>query len=364
MHAILPFLLAMFLLCYGELASGAEVAMSLSDVVEAQTLYVPLSVRAQFGFPLATQDMISSTFGPRWKYSQNRYDYHPGIDFYHANNVPILSIGDGQVYRIYVDPDTRFLGGGNTVAIRHTLTTPIQFHGFNVTYLYSMYLHLSAFAAGLAEGDTVTRGQTIGLMGQTGDTTFTHLHFETRLGTLCSLPFQIANPTSSCATMMKEPKVHPLLFFQTPLFPPLSSAMAGIAVYSDNQTKRITLTIPNRRSLALNRIVVGNIQLDFSLYTGFNPTDLSILDDFSQFTWGKLWPAEFVSASTTYNISIELNDASLLSGPIRFVDVWGNGIVATGSAGGGGGATSVASGTSFLLTVVAVVALIFCNLAA
>ena len=53
---------------------------------------------------------------------------------------------------------------------------------------YSYYLHLNSIAA-LSEGDVVSKGTEIGTMGQTGDTSFTHLHFETRLVGYCSYQF-------------------------------------------------------------------------------------------------------------------------------------------------------------------------------
>lgn len=44
------------------------------------------------------------------------------------------------------------------------------------------YHHLSAFADGMAEGDRLQRGDLIGYMGTTGNTSWPHLHFEVRRG--------------------------------------------------------------------------------------------------------------------------------------------------------------------------------------
>ena len=178
-----------------------SVVMSTQAFTETPTLLVPNNVKALFGHPLPRPEQISSTFGPRWKWSEDRYDYHPGIDFYDVVNTTIVSIGDGEVYRIYPVGGNQFTNGGNTVAIRHNLPTPILFHGQNISVLYSLYLHLDHFAGNLAQGNQVVKGQTIGYMGSSGTTNFVHLHFETRLGTICSLPYQVENNgTASCCS--------------------------------------------------------------------------------------------------------------------------------------------------------------------
>ena len=314
-------------------ANAQGVVMSTQAFTETPTLLVPNNVKALFGHPLPRPEQISSTFGPRWKWSEDRYDYHPGIDFYDDVNTTIVSIGDGEVYRIYPVGGSQFTNGGNTVAIRHNLPTPILFHGQNISVLYSLYLHLDHFATNLTEGDNVTRGQTVGFMGSTGTTNFVHLHFETRLGTICSLPYQVENNgTTSCSTYAFEPKVHPLAFLPaitpsgngtTPLVPSM------VTVTADAAKRTITYLVNSRQNLALNRILFGGVVLDFCLYTGFNATDLAVLDDFSKFSWGKLWPGAFLSSSMAYNMTVEFNDASMLNGPVTFVDLWGNGIIAT-----------------------------------
>jgi murein DD-endopeptidase MepM/ murein hydrolase activator NlpD len=44
------------------------------------------------------------------------------------------------------------------------------------------YHHLSEYEEGVDPDDRVVRGQTIGYMGKTGNTQWTHLHFEVWVG--------------------------------------------------------------------------------------------------------------------------------------------------------------------------------------
>eukprot|EP00939_MAST-03C_sp_MAST-3C-sp1_P000042 g42.t1 len=108
-------------------------------------------------------------------------------------------------------------GGGNVVVIEHDLSFfNATFHDRQVEKWFSYYMHLNAMKANIAAGDPVTMGEEIGTMGQTGTTSFTHLHFEARLNGYCSLQYQVANdrtpsPTSFCATGY-DPHVHPFVF--------------------------------------------------------------------------------------------------------------------------------------------------------
>ena len=55
--------------------------------------------------------------------------------------------------------------------------------------LVTAYMHLSK--ALVAVGDTVARGQRIGLVGATGRVTGPHLHWAARYGTLTANPFDL-----------------------------------------------------------------------------------------------------------------------------------------------------------------------------
>jgi murein DD-endopeptidase MepM/ murein hydrolase activator NlpD len=89
---------------------------------------------------------------------------HDAIDIMAPEGTPVVAAADGTVEKLF---DSKG-GGGITVYIR----SPDQ----RWTYYYA---HLQAYAPGLAEGQTVRRGQVIGRVGHTGNANPAgpHLHF-------------------------------------------------------------------------------------------------------------------------------------------------------------------------------------------
>ncbi len=87
--------------------------------------------------------------------------YHRGIDIANKNVPPVLAADAGKVI-LAGWPDNR--GYGNRVLIDHG-------NGYQ-----TLYAHLSRIYVGV--GQTVKRGDQIGLMGSTGRSTGIHLHFE------------------------------------------------------------------------------------------------------------------------------------------------------------------------------------------
>jgi murein DD-endopeptidase MepM/ murein hydrolase activator NlpD len=91
------------------------------------------------------------------------YREHQGIDFAAPTGTPIHAVADATV------AFSGWMGGyGNLVILEHA--------GGYRTY----YAHLSAFAPGMEPGTGVGRGQEIGSVGSTGQSTGPHLHFELR----------------------------------------------------------------------------------------------------------------------------------------------------------------------------------------
>ena len=103
----------------------------------------------------------NSAFGTRSVFNGQPRTAHGGADFLSPAGTPILAPNAG---RIVVARPLYF--SGNTVVIDHGLG------------LFSMLAHLSAFE--VHEGDRVTAGQRLGLVGATGRVTGPHLHWAVR----------------------------------------------------------------------------------------------------------------------------------------------------------------------------------------
>ncbi len=96
---------------------------------------------------------------------------HSGTDIRLPLHTPIYSIGDGVV----VTATKSSVGFGNHVVIQHDNVPSYEDPKVLTTY-YSSYSHLSDFF--VQEGEKVTKGQNIGLSGQTGAASLPHLHFQ------------------------------------------------------------------------------------------------------------------------------------------------------------------------------------------
>lgn len=105
---------------------------------------------------------ITSEFGMRIHPIYGTERMHDGIDLASAQGVAILASADGVVAAAGERG-----GYGNTVVLDHGQS------------LSTLYAHQSSIAVSV--GDTVKRGQVIGLVGSTGMSTGPHLHFEVRI---------------------------------------------------------------------------------------------------------------------------------------------------------------------------------------
>lgn len=105
---------------------------------------------------------LTSDFGVRNDPFNGRHRMHQGVDIPGAIGTPIYATADGIVSR------AEWAGGyGNLVEINHG------------NGLQTRYGHLSKLIA--EPNQRVVRGQLIGLMGSTGRSTGSHLHYEVRI---------------------------------------------------------------------------------------------------------------------------------------------------------------------------------------
>lgn len=114
--------------------------------------------------PTPFEIFINSLFGTRRSYNGSDYTYyHSGIDFGGGTGADVICPGDGKV--VFAGPlDIR----GNATIIDH---------GWGI---YTGYWHQSEIFVQV--GDTVSEGQVIGLVGNTGRSSGAHLHWEVWAG--------------------------------------------------------------------------------------------------------------------------------------------------------------------------------------
>jgi hypothetical protein len=267
--------------------------VSIGDGATPIAEAAPLEPAQQFAPPVYTADAISSTFGPRWKLSAQRDDFHLGIDYFGALGTPLLAIGDGVVSDVYQNSPV-FPDGGNVIVVEHAIPSR-SFHNKEIAKLFAVYLHADTIA--VTAGAPVTRGQTIGTMGMTGDTDFVHLHFETRVGTVCSLIFQSAHP-GTCATGF-DPHVHPYLFVGGAN----SDAITVEEIDADRDDGYAVRYVATRGDLDLDVIETDLGTIGFDARWGIDATSFATLDDFD-YPFVRLIPLEFTSTSDT--IAFEL----------------------------------------------------------
>jgi murein DD-endopeptidase MepM/ murein hydrolase activator NlpD len=102
---------------------------------------------------------ISSFFGRRPDPFTGESAFHPGIDFAGAPGTRVLAVADGVVS--FAGRDN---GYGKMVEVTHG-------SGYVTRYAHNSTLLVEP-------GQTVRRGDALALMGSTGRSTGTHLHFE------------------------------------------------------------------------------------------------------------------------------------------------------------------------------------------
>lgn len=129
----------------------------------------PAQVSGDWGWPTISPYIVTSEYKYRWG------KLHAGIDISGCGfGSPIYSIGSGVVTEVVnTCPGQGYYGSscgggyGNVVYINHGNGVVVK------------YAHLNSVTARV--GQTVSRGQVVGTMGNSGSSTGTHLHFEVRV---------------------------------------------------------------------------------------------------------------------------------------------------------------------------------------
>ena len=107
-------------------------------------------------------------FGNTWHAPRGDGRLHVGVDIIAAEGKLLYAVVDGTISKQYWDQPGSRSGNGLRVA---------QDNG-----TYFTYLHMSGFAPGIEVGTKVQAGDVIGFVGNTGNSSTAHLHFEIHPG--------------------------------------------------------------------------------------------------------------------------------------------------------------------------------------
>jgi murein DD-endopeptidase MepM/ murein hydrolase activator NlpD len=119
-----------------------------------------------------------------WPLKDYRYGYiyfgpnevHTGIDIPNPKGTPVLAAGSGKViwagYGLFYGSNNPRDPYGLAVSIQHDF-------GYQGHQLYTIYAHMDHID--VTQGQWVNTGDRLGVVGETGNTTGPHLHFEVRM---------------------------------------------------------------------------------------------------------------------------------------------------------------------------------------
>lgn len=143
---------------------GKEILKSAIDkiVIKGDKIKPNVGDLYNWAWPSASEG--GSVSGYEWRIHPitGERHFHNGLDIAGMGyNAPIYSANNGTVIMIRTTWDF-----GNYIVIDHN-------NGY-----YTLYAHMNKFYPGLEIGDTVLRGQQIGYVGSTGQSTGPHIHFE------------------------------------------------------------------------------------------------------------------------------------------------------------------------------------------
>jgi len=103
--------------------------------------------------------LITSNYGVRSDPFTHKPSFHNGVDIGGHFNDPVFAAADGVI-----ESASSSTLDGNNIVIRHSAELETQ------------YMHLNKILVHV--GETVKKGDTIGLLGTTGRSTGPHVHYE------------------------------------------------------------------------------------------------------------------------------------------------------------------------------------------
>lgn len=113
--------------------------------------------------PLKDKITVTSKYGKRVHPVTKKNTFHYGVDAVSSTSKDILATSDGKVVKV-VNTGSK---GGTMCLIR------LQHQDYQ-----SAYYHIKSGSSLVKKGDWVKKGQKIAIMGNTGNVTGTHLHFQ------------------------------------------------------------------------------------------------------------------------------------------------------------------------------------------
>jgi hypothetical protein len=130
------------------------------------------------GFLRPVEGKVAGTFGLRRIMNGQPRNPHTGEDITAPAGTPVVASNAGKVVLV-----GDFYFNGHSVVIDHGLG------------LFSMYFHL--LSATVKEGETVKKGDPVGLVGQSGRATGPHLHWGMRLNGARVNPFSLVEKNAN-----------------------------------------------------------------------------------------------------------------------------------------------------------------------
>lgn len=132
---------------------------------------------------------------------------HEGVDFATDLGTSVYASYDGEVYSAWYQGNR-----GNTVVLRHE---------WNGEIYYTIYAHLNTIY--VSQGQMVKEGDILGISGDTGNTTWPHLHFQIEKSNAPFHPYYPTNcqgsieevvNTTSCTSKIIEYTLDPIYFLE------------------------------------------------------------------------------------------------------------------------------------------------------